>query len=265
MRVRMSGRLVIAGALAIGTLQALWLLVLGHAAAQGQNAAHTWATMQPSTLPASAPLRKERGVLLLEATLNGVGPMLFALDPGGDDVYTVYARTRLKNRIPDTLCVSRACIGVTMKLFDGQPSDLDPQHDPGLGVLAGSLGPLLLRHYVVRIDYRASTLTLIPPEQFHPASGERPLAMTFDSYGMPVARGLLDGISAPFELDVRAETSMLFAPFLDREGLRRKYRDAPVVRRSGGLVAYEVHHVQIDGVDLVNVPFWFSNSSAPET
>jgi hypothetical protein len=78
---------------------------------------------------------------------------------------------------------------------------------------------------------------------------------------MPVARALVDGIPVPFELDIRAGTSMLFGPFLDRTGLRRTYRDAPVLRQSSALAARAVRRVQVNGVELRDMPFWFSNAA----
>jgi hypothetical protein len=48
----------------------------------------------------SVPIREENGVLLLQARVNGRGPMLFTLDPGAADLYTNYARKQLHGTVP---------------------------------------------------------------------------------------------------------------------------------------------------------------------
>lgn len=238
--------------------QALWLFVLSRSGNAWKIAADTWTPNVPADPPVSLRIRNEGGVLLVPATVDGAGPLLFMFDPGANDLYTSYARERLNGRAPRIICVSGACYSATMGYFGGDPAQLDPQHASSGGTIAGSLGPELLRHYVARIDYRSSTLTLIAPEDFRPPRSATPIALRLDSYGLPVAPASVDGIPGLFEIDVRAPSSMLFRPFLERAGLGRRYAKTPVVRRSGMRVAHAVRSVRLQGVTVRSVPFWFS-------
>jgi ketosteroid isomerase-like protein len=232
------------------TEHALWQFVLERSAAEWKIAADTW-TRDAGAGAVSMHLRQENGVLLVDARVNGAGPMLFTLDPGESDLYTAYTRKQLHGSVPQTVCLSDACFSANMEYLDGDPNQIDPKHDPSLGIIAGSIGPQLLRRYVVQIDYRSSTLTLIPPAQFHAPPDAPPLALRFDSNGVPAVQGAVDGIGGELELDVRAPRSMLFTPFLDRTGMRRKYSGkSPAVRS-----------VQIGSVDLHDVPMRFSTDS----
>ncbi len=210
----------------------------------------------------SVPMRNEDGVLLLSGAINGVGPLLFTFDPGASDTYTRYARERLNGRQPQTVCFSSACFPAGMQYFADDPSQLFPRHDSSLGTIAGSIGPALLRHYVARIDYRANAFTLIPATSFQPPRGAQPLPVSSDSAEMPAIAGTVDGRSGLFELDVRAPTSMLFTPFLERTGLRDAYAATPVVKTSATLVAHAIRSVRIGGTELHDVPFWFSTASS---
>lgn len=215
-----------------------------------------------AALATSVPIQQEHGVLYVRATVNGEGPLLFTLDPGAQDVYTSYARERLRGRVPQTVCLSDACFPDAMAYLDGDPAVIDPRHDPSQGIIAGSIGPALLRQYVTRIDYRHSTLTLIQAAAFRASPAARRLLMHIDSNGVPAISAAVDGLRGTFELDVRAPTSMLFAPFLDRTGLRRAYAGAPVARRSATLIAHPVRSVQVSGVTFTGIPFWFSTSTS---
>jgi hypothetical protein len=203
-------------------------------------------------------LRNENGVLLFQATINGIGPLLFTFDPGGKDVYTTYARDKLNGAAPKTVCLSGACFPATMEYFEGDGSALFPRHDPATGALAGSIGPDLLQHYVARIDYRSSTLTLTSPQQFRAPAGSKAFPLRYDAAGLPLLPAVVDGIRGDFELDVRAATSMLFTRFLDQTGLRNKYAHAPIAKQSATLTAHAIGRTQVSGISIRAVPFWFA-------
>ena len=207
------------------------------------------------------PLTQEGGVLFVRAELDGRGPMLMTFDPGGEDMYTSDARSALNGRAPHTLCLATACVSVSMEYLDGDPNQLDPRHDVRRGVISGSIGPALLARYVATVDYRASTLTLTPASEFRPPPGAQRLPMTVDSNGMPVVPAAIDGFSVPVEVDVRAPTSMLFAPFLERTHLDQSYAQAPVVKRSASMTAHAVGSVRIGSFELHDIPFWFSTAT----
>jgi hypothetical protein len=236
-------------------------------AAAGSSAQAAAAPSGPSPVvvagdASSVPLQQEHGVLLLQARADGAGPMLFVLDPGGTDTYTHFLRDTLEGHAPRTLCVSQACFPARMSYLDGDPQQIAPSHDPAGGTIAGSIGLQMLRNYVITIDYQASTLTLTPPARFRAPRGARRFPLSFDAFGQPAIEASVDGRRGLFELDVRAGTSMLFSPFLDRTGLRRTYAETPVVRQSGTLAAHAVRSVQVGSVALADTPFWFSTESA---
>lgn len=225
----------------------------------------------PVPLPAHAvtfiatmtvPMRNENGVLLLTATLDGKGPLLFTFDPGASDLYTRNASALLNGRVPRSVCLLSACFTADLEYFDGDPAQLFPQHNVALGGIGGSIGPALLRRYVVQIDYRASTLTLTPAARFHAPAGAKALALEYDSSGMPAITAAVDGRLVLLELDIRAPTSMLFSPFLQSSGLRSSYAETPVVKQSGTLVAHAVRSLHVGGAELHDVTFWFSTASS---
>jgi ketosteroid isomerase-like protein len=240
---------------------ALWLFVLVHSGTQWKIVADTW-TPSPTPSLVSVPLIQEHGVLYVRAQIGGVGRLLLIFDPGGEDVYTTYAWNQLNRRSPQRVCLSTACFSVAMQVFEGDPSELDPRHDQRDGVIAGSLGPALLQHYVTTIDYRASLLTLSDPNAFRPSPSARRLSLSYDSYALPIVQATVDGITASFELDVRAPTSMLFRPFLDRTGLGRSYAGTPIVQTSTLSVAHAVRSVRISGFELRDTAFWFSTATS---
>ena len=119
---------------------------------------------------ATVKLLQEHGVLYVQATVDGVGPLLMIFDPGASDVYTSYTRSRLNGRVPTTVCLSTACVHASMEYLDGDPNQLDPRHDARKGTIAGSIGLAFLRRYVACIDYRDSTIALLSADAFRPTS-----------------------------------------------------------------------------------------------
>src|SRR5579872_3874699 len=127
------------------TEHALWPIVLVKSADGWKIEADTWTaesmSMASVRVPMRAavrvPMRNEKGVLLLSASVDGTGPMLFTFDPGESDLYTTYARQRLRGRAPHTVCLLSACFPAGMQYFDGDQTPLFPQHDTSLGTIAG--------------------------------------------------------------------------------------------------------------------------------
>jgi hypothetical protein len=216
----------------------------------------------PASAVVTVPMIQEHGVLYVQAQIDGVGPLLLTFDPGGEDVYTSYARNKLAGRASQKVCLATACFATSMKYLDGDPGELDPHHDTRHGVIAGSIGPSLLQHYVTTIDYQASSMILSELDGFRPPSDAQRLPLTFDSYGLPVVPGVVDGITTSFELDLRAPTSMLFRPFLARTGLDRLYAATPIVKESNASIAHAIRVVQLGGFELHDVAFWFSTATS---
>ena len=204
------------------------------------------------------PLSIDQGVLLLHARINNVGPLLFVFDPGSGAFITTYAQARLGKQSARTLRIGGASIAESMPVFPGDPAQLDPGYDTRLGVLAGSIGPDLLRHYVVRVDFPKKDLALIPFRQFSAPRGAAALRLRFDPFGMPVIDARVDHATGPFELDLRAPTTMLFKPFADAHDLSRRYASAPVLKSAGTRVQHSLSQIELGPYTVKDVPTWFS-------
>jgi hypothetical protein len=207
-------------------------------------------------------LQQERGVLFVQATIDGSGPLLFVFDPGGDDVYTSDAKRRLNGRVPRIVCLSTACLPANMQFVEGDPNQIAPKHDVSHGIIDGNLGRDLLQHYVVTIDYRASTLTLVPAAGFKAPAGALRLPLKMDAYGLPLVQASVDGIAGSFEVDVRAPTSMLFRPFIERSGLDGAYAQTPIVKQSTAMTAHAIRTVRLGTFDVHDEAFWFSTETS---
>jgi hypothetical protein len=187
-----------------------------------------------SVASSTVPIEIEHGVLFVRGELNGVSGLRFVLDPGAGDFLTAYGSSRLHRSQAKELRIGTARVPVTMEVAPDEANET-----------AGSIGPSLLKRYALTIDYAASTLTLIPLGSFTPPRNASRLPLSFDEYGMPVVDAVVDERPARFELDVRAPSSMLFAPFLKRSG-----------------IAHKVNTVSIAGHNLYAVRFWFATDTS---
>lgn len=85
------------------------------------------------------------------------------------------------------------------------------------------IGADVLRRFVVRIDYDAHVLTLTRPDRFvYRGSG---VLLPLHPHGsIPAVDGAVDGIGGRFTLDTGGGGALvLFGPFVQAHGLRRKY------------------------------------------
>ena len=208
------------------------------------------------------PLLIDQGVLLLHAQVNSAGPLLFVFDPGAGAFITTYAQARLSKQSVRTLRIGGASIAESMPVLPGDPAQLYPEHDTRLGVLAGSIGPDLLRHYVVRVDFPRKDLALVPFRQFTAPRGAAALRLRFDPFGMPVIDARVDHATGRFELDLRAPTTMLFKPFADEHDLSRRYASAPVLKSAGTRVQHSLSQIELGPYVVRDVPTWFSTETS---
>ncbi|HEX7695609.1 MAG TPA: retropepsin-like aspartic protease, partial [Sphingomonas sp.] len=88
--------------------------------------------------------------------------------------------------------------------------------------IAGLLGLEVVERFIVRIDYRAGKMTLLPRDSAVPcASGWVAARFTSD---MPTIEGWLDGIRAPFTMDTGNNGSLqLYTHWLKQQGLAARY------------------------------------------
>jgi hypothetical protein len=210
----------------------------------------------------SVPLEIEHGVVFVSCEVDGIGPLLFVIDPGAGDFLTAYGASRLRDKPVRRLVVGTAMVSATMPVADGDSNQLVPNHDPSRGTIAGSVGPALLKRYAMELDYAESRMTLSPLPTFTPPPKAARLPFTLDDHGMPVIEAQIDRSPAHLELDVRAPSSMLFAPFLKSSGVGTRYAGAPVVKQTPMGVAHAIHELSIGGHRLSSVTAWFSGAAS---
>ena len=196
------------------------------------------------------PLVIDKGVLFVKAGVDGSRPMLFIFDPGAASYITRYGAAQLRPSDERTLAVGSIAITEQLPVLKGDPMQLDPKHDERLGQIAGTIGSELLNRLVVRIDYRHHEMTLLNPSDFQPPKTDG-LSLRIDPYGVPSIPAAVNGVRGPFELDVRAPSSMLFTPFAQSLGFRVSQMEK---RR--------VSSVRIAGWEQTNVPVWISNATS---
>jgi hypothetical protein len=182
---------------------------------------------------ATVPFAVERGVIVFSATLDGHGPFAFAFDPGARSTITRVASRELGLRPGTMSSVARVRIGgveiehLALAVYGGEPADIfrrDARRTP----IAGALGPELLDRFAIRIDYMRRTMTFTPLTRFHYGGRGRALVMTMqEDDETPLVAAAIDGYTGLLQYDVRAPSSLvLFAPFLERTGLAKRYHAA---------------------------------------
>src|SRR5580700_1443343 len=122
----------------------------------------------------------------------------------------------------------------------------------------GLLGTPFFRQWVVTIDYDAATVTLTAKSQFMPPADSVVFNTQFKQETVHI-EAMVDGVKGLFKLDTgAADTLTLFAPFVEKNGLRKKYTHSIQVvtgRGVGGLVYGELVRTQSFSIG----PFEFKN------
>ncbi len=177
--------------------------------------------------------------LVIAASVNG-RPMHFLFDTGGHSILSPDAAralgltsagevrsggsgagtlaqqfTRVKElRIGDAVMRDQA-----FSILDLGYSSLERGAEPPI---AGLLGLEVVERFIVRLDYRAGTLTLLPRDQAVVCRSGWVAARFTDD--MPTVEARLDGLLAPFTIDTGNNGStMLYAHWLKQHGLAARY------------------------------------------
>jgi len=176
---------------------------------------------------ASAPFRLDpmSGFPIVEARVNGQGPLLFILDTGGHDILTPAAAKALglplagagfslgagRGSTPTRYTkVARLELGeaamtdqpfVVLQLDLGQAADAQGSPAP----IAGIIGLELFERFTVTLDYAGGRLALSAPAPQAAAPGV-PLRFTSD---MPLVQATIDGRDGWFGLDTGNNTDVI--------------------------------------------------------
>ncbi|MES2465067.1 MAG: aspartyl protease family protein [Armatimonadota bacterium] len=202
--------------------------------------------------------------LYVEGKVNGK-PARFVLDSGaGANILTPEAAERfgvplkpqkVRAQGAGTVEAGLATVG---KIDIGQASleeetvlvlSLPPQLE-----VDGLLGYGFFSRFAVTLDYEQGSLTLTSPEKFRaaPEAAVLPLKITGN---IPFVEAEADGLKGLFQLDTGAAGSLiLFAPFVEKHGLRTRYSpriETITGRGIGGLLRGEL--VRIPSLRLGNI------------
>jgi Aspartyl protease len=207
---------------------------------------------------ASAPFRLDAlgGFPIVEARVNGRGPLLFILDTGGHDILTPAAAAMLglplsgsgfslgagEGSAPTRFTrVAKVALGaaemtdqpfVVLELDLGQA--LGPDNRPT--AISGIIGLELFERFTVTLDYAAQRLSLRLPGP-EPIAGGAPIRFTSD---MPSAEASLDGRGGWFGLDTGNNAGViLFKTWVEAKGLPAWFEvavDAPGVGIGGPVI-----------------------------
>ena len=209
-------------------------------------------TMAHDARRAVSPMRLEGGALLIQASIDGRGPMPFILDSGGHAILTEDAAKKLglasagkgvsTGSGPGSMSVAYTQVR-KLTIGDADIRDLTflvmpypysfnerGRREP----IAGILGLEIFERFAVTFDYDRQQLVLQPFDRGEPPQEGKgsavPLSFTDD---MPLASASLDGKPGMFGIDTgNSGYTLVFPQWAEREGLISRYRDgAPV---SGG-------------------------------
>jgi len=176
-------------------------------------------------------------LIMINATINGKGPFRFVVDTGASHhVMTPELAQSLGlkgkgNGVLDTgsqAKVSAELVQVAevgLGNFKLQRQSFFVTPFPALFPFQGFLGAELFKHFVVRIDFRRTVLTLTLPRAFRYQGNGIALPIKFHEALIPQVKAEVDGHPGFFKLDTGFNGSVaLFREFIDEHRLLAKYR-----------------------------------------
>jgi hypothetical protein len=185
------------------------------------------------------PIRIINNHIFGEVMINGKGPFTAVFDTGGANLVTPPLAEKLGIKIEGNIPGTGAGEGVMMGGF----SHVDRIDIAGASVknqtvlvmpldkfeviegvpMPAMIGNETFRRFVTRIDYGASTITLIAPDKFDPKDAGVEIPFTFYE-NHPEVEGTFEGLPAKFDIDTGARDDLtLNKPFVERNNLRAKH------------------------------------------
>lgn len=174
-----------------------------------------------------------------EAMVNGKGPFTFIFDTGGRNIITPPIAKQLGLKMEGSLPGSGAGEAVmeggfvngvqldvgkaTVKnqLFIVFPLDKLGEIE---GIpMPGMVGYETFRRFVTRIDYGASTVTLIDPAKFDPKDAGTPVKFEFNDH-IPEVLGTFEGMPAKFDIDTGSRSEVTITKgYAEKNNLRASH------------------------------------------
>jgi hypothetical protein len=248
-------------------------------------------TMADGARATTVPMQLEGGILLVEASIDGKGPMPFILDTGGHAILTADAAKKLGMATqgagvstgsgPGSMETAYARVG-HLGLGGADIRDIPflvmpyphefYERGEGREPVAGILGLEVFERFAVTFDYDKHQLVLQPYDRGDaPAAvpGER-IALTFTD-DMPLAEASLDGKRGVFGIDTgNSGLTLVFPQWATRNGIAAHYEGgapAPTGGVGGLFTAHFAHarSLQLGGQRLDNVVGMLTRADAGAT
>jgi hypothetical protein len=219
-------------------------------------------TMAHGAARATSPMHLEGGMLLVEASINGKGPLPFILDTGGHAILTTDAAKQLglashgagssTGSGPGAMStaytrVAHLTIGdadIQDQTFLVMPYPY-PFYERGLRTpVAGILGLEIFQRFAVTFDYDHDQLVLQPFDHgAAPPPGTGTALPIFFTDDMPLVDAAMDGRHGVFGVDTGNSGKLLVFPqWAAREGLFARYENGSP-HPTGGVGGMYVSHV----------------------
>ncbi len=174
-----------------------------------------------------------------EAKVSGKGPFIFIYDTGGHNIITPALAKELGLKVEGKLPGGGAgeavmeggfANGVDFSVGNATVKNqlaivipLDKLGDIEGVPMPGMVGYETFRRFVTRVDYGASTLSLIDPAKFDPKDAGTPVKFVFNDH-IPEVMGTIEGIPAKFDIDTGARSELTITkPFAETNKLRESH------------------------------------------
>ena len=219
----------------------------------------------------TVPMHLEGGFLLVDASIDGKGPMPFILDTGGHAILTADAAKKLglatqgagvsTGSGPGSMAMAYARVG-HLGMGGADIHDLAflvmpyphefYERGEGREPIAGILGLEIFERFAVTFDYDKNQLVLqaydrgdAPPAEH----GER-LPVTF-TYDMPLVDASLDGKQGVFGIDTgNGGLTLLFPQWAARNGIAAHYEHGAPAPTGGVGGLFTAHFAHAQGLQL---------------
>lgn len=213
------------------------VLAMPSCAASADSSGHIAAGKIATTVP----FILNQDHVVVSVLVNGEGPFLFLLDSGAERNVMDEALVRaLKLKISgggrikgfgSQTVASLQTGNATVQIGDATLSkqkfityDFSDWKKVFGAKFAGILGGDVFNSFVIQVNYSRPQLTLTLPTGFAYHGSGVSLPLTFSAHHVPEIEGKIEGITGKFKVDTGSGAALtLYAPFVEKNGLRTKY------------------------------------------